>query len=98
MSGDRLTTLVSAALRSQRALAFQTPAQRLDPALVAMICGRPAGPMTLSLPAQPPVDDEIRMAARNGRDEGLPPDLLAELEDFEARDQEDDAAGDDRGQ
>lgn len=96
MSKDRLASLVSSALRAQRKAAFNEPVQRLDPALVALICNRPAGTIQINLPLQPSVDEDIRMAARNGNDDGLPPELLEELRKIEEKDQEEDEPPKDR--
>ena len=90
MNHELLTTLVSAALRAQRKAAFNEPVERLNPMVVNLICNRPAGLIQIALPSQPSVDDDIRMAARNGNNDGLPPDLVQELRDIEEQDQKGD--------
>lgn len=90
MNNELLTSLVSAALRAQRKAAFNETVERLNPMVVELIRNRPAGLFTITLPSQPSVDDDIRMAARNGNGDGLPPELLKELRDIEELDQKGD--------
>ena len=90
MNNELLTSLVSAALRAQRKAAFNEPVERLNPMVVDLIRNRPPGLIKITLPSQPSVEDDIRMAARNGNSDGLPPELLKELNDIEEEDQKGD--------
>lgn len=86
MSTDRLANLVSETLRAQRKSDAIAQRGRLPDTIVQAIINRPPGPIQIPLPQHPIVDDEIRMAARNGNDAGLPPELVVELEEIEGQD------------
>jgi hypothetical protein len=95
MNQDRLTRLLAAALRAERAAAFREPALPFDGVLVDAICSGSLEPIVIELPAHPAVDAEYSAAARNGTDEGLPSDLEATLRQFEESDQQADPTPED---
>ena len=86
MSSDRLMLLISAALKAELLEAYKLPAQLLHTGLVNIICSRQSGPIQINLPVQNCLDDEISMAARNGTEDGIPPELEAELRVIEESD------------
>lgn len=98
MTIDRLSQLVSAALRAQRKAAFMKPVERMPQALVDIICKRGPEPISIQIPQDSTVgDDDIRMAARNGDDAGLPPELLEEIRQIEEEDEMKNPPNDDHG-
>ena len=89
MTLDRTSQAIAKALAAQAAAAARSAPPRLAPEIVARIRARSLlRGRTIQLPPPAAVDEEMRMAARDGQ-EGVSPELEAELRREEEADDAD---------
>jgi len=87
MTFDRTSQAIALVLAAQAAEAARAAPPRLDAALVDRIRARSEQPRRMLLiPPLPEVDEETRMAARDGHEGGISPELEAELRSEEEAD------------